>query len=89
LIDLIAFLKRALYWRMRSDVNVVLTGLIDLEKKEEYRGAKIEQVPPGMVETYSIDAEENVHLVSSKAFNKTGEPPKYRTLVTDLGMGIP
>ncbi|OQV13659.1 Asparagine synthetase (glutamine-hydrolyzing) [Hypsibius exemplaris] len=60
-------------------------GLIELEKKEEYKGAHIEQVPPGIVETYSIDKEDKVHLISSKRFNKTGEPPKYRTLVTELG----
>ncbi|GAU93802.1 hypothetical protein RvY_05686-2 [Ramazzottius varieornatus] len=57
-------------------------GLIDLTLKEEYVGAKIEPVPPGKIETYSIDEDGQVHLLHNKAFLKTGEVPKYRTLVT-------
>ncbi|XP_055333362.1 asparagine synthetase [glutamine-hydrolyzing]-like [Paramacrobiotus metropolitanus] len=59
-------------------------GLVELAKKDEYAGSQIEPIKPGHVETYNVNEQGFVHLHESKAFSRTGEMPKYRTLVSKL-----
>ena len=62
-------------------------GIIGLSKGEDTeQEEKITPFPPGHVASYSLDERGKVSFIGDKKFHSPGEPPKYVTNITDLGM---